>query len=157
MNKKGLILIFLFVMSMAGVAAISSASDSNNKVEITLRYYPNHYVDMGYCWVEFDERILTDNNVLGVGDIINFAFFYDVAVITWAAASQVFERGWATDAWWDTPLNNASEGYQGSDLYNSTRFAGMINVMVDDYDIGMSNFDIAQVQLQIPTKTSLFN
>jgi hypothetical protein len=143
MNKKGLILIFLFVMSMTAVAAVSNASNSNDKVEITLRYYPNHYVDMGYVWVEFDERILTDNNVLGVGDILNFAFFYDVAVITWAAASQVFESGWATDAWWACPENNVTEGYQGSDLYNCTRFAGMLNVMLDDYDLGMSNFDIS--------------
>jgi len=143
MNKKGLILIFLFVVASVGVVALTNAKTSDNKVDVTLRYYPNSYVDMGYLWVEFDERILDDNMVFGQDDVIHFAFYYDVPVITWASQSQVPGNGWQTDEWFYCPPNNWTAGYQGTDIYNCTRYAGMLNVMLDDYDLGMSNFDIS--------------
>ncbi|MCK4972695.1 MAG: hypothetical protein KAS52_05195, partial [Candidatus Heimdallarchaeota archaeon] len=90
--------------------------------------------------VEFDTRFIGDNDVFTEQDVLHFAFFYDVAVIAWASYLFTLGNGWQTDEWFYEPQNNVSAGYTGSDLYNTTRYAGMFNLMLDDYDLGMSNF-----------------
>jgi hypothetical protein len=150
MNKKGLIFIFFFVVTTVSTVAVSTtAEQQNNKVEINFNYVPSAYVDVGELWVEIDNRYLDDNQVFSEQDEINFGFFYDIAWISWANAPffAAYGDGWQTDNWLWCPENNATEGYVGDDdgyvLYNETRFAGIMNVMLDDYDLGVSNFDPA--------------
>lgn len=136
MNKKGLILIFLFVVSTVGAVTFTQAASDNDLVEVTLNYVPSAYVDMGSVYVEFDSRFLDDNMVFGADDTINFAFFYDVAVLSWGGATTTGD-GFQADEWYyDTQdLNSSCQ-------YTVTRFGGAFNVMIDNYDIGMTNFDI---------------
>ena len=141
MNKKGLILIFLFVVSTVGFVATSNAA-TDNKVEVTINYIPSPYIEQGYCWVEFDQRFLDDNSVFGQNDDIYFGFYYDVAVGAWFGA-ETAGGGMQPDAWYYCPQNNWTEGYTGDVLYNETRFAGWMDVTLDGYDLGMSNFDIS--------------
>ena len=140
MNKKGLILIFLFVVSTVGVVASSQAA-SNNKVDVYLNYIPSAYVDMGYVWVEFDQRLIDDNDVFSQNDVISFSFYYDVAFETWGGAVAP-GGGIQTEEWYYCPENNWTAGYTGVWLYNETRFAGWIDVILDGYDMGTSNFDV---------------
>jgi len=135
MNKKGLILIFLFVVSTVAGMAISQAAP-DNKVDVTLQYIPSAYVPMGEVYVEFDSRFLDDNMVFGQDDIIHFAFFYDVAVETWGGA--LTTGGGIQPEVWYYDTQNVSAPCQ----YTETRFVGVFNVMIDYYDIGMTNFDI---------------
>lgn len=141
MNKKGLILIFLFVVSTVGFVAISNAA-TDNKVEVTINYIPSGYVEMGYCWVEFDTRFVDDNSVFGQNDDIYFAFYYDVPYGAWFGAVGP-GGGMQPDEWFYADQNNVTEGYTGSDLYNVTRFSGWFDVTLDGYDLGPSNFDIS--------------
>ncbi len=141
MNKKGLILIFLFVVSTVGFVALSNAATDDNKVDVTINYIPSAYVDMGYCWVEFDARFLDDNSVYGENDVISFSFSYDVAIEAWFGAVAP-GGGLQTDAWFFEDQNNWTAGYTGTDLYNTTRFTGTMDVILDGYDMGMSNFDV---------------
>jgi len=146
MNKKGLILIFLFVVSAFGVMFVGQA-DTNDKVEVTLQYIPSAYVPMGEVYVEFDSRFLDDNMVFGEDDIIHFAFFYDVAVETWGGATTT--GGGVQPEYWfyETPSpyivpDPENPAQNVTYMYTETRFIGTFNVMVDYYDIGMTNFDI---------------
>jgi hypothetical protein len=140
MNKKGLIFIFLFVVSTVSAIALTSAEQGDNKVEITLDYIPSAYVPSDRVYVEFDTRFIGDSQVYSSNDILNFAFFYDVAVVSFINYLYTTGYGWQANDWYYADENNASQGYTGSDLYNVTRFAGMFNLMLDDYDLGMSNF-----------------
>ena len=140
MNKKGLIFVFLFAVSIVSTVALTTAEQGDNKVEITLDYVPSAYVPVDRVYVEFDTRFIKDGQVFTTEDILHFAFFYDVVVISWASYLYTTGNGWQTDDWFYADQNNASEGYTGSDLYNITRYAGMFNLMLDDYDLGMSNF-----------------
>ena len=96
MNKKGLILIFLFVVSTVGFVALSNAA-TDSKVEVTVNYIPTNYIEMGYCWVEFDQRFIDDNTVVGQNDDIYFSFSYDVAIEAWgwggSAGADVYGGG----------------------------------------------------------------
>lgn len=135
MNKKGLILIFLFVVSTVGAMSITQAA-TNDKVEVRINYVPSAYVPEGELYVEFDSRFLDDNMVFGKDDIINFAFFYDVAVLSWGGATTTGD-GFQADYWYyDT------QDPMAACQYTETRFGGIFNVMIDNYDIGMTNFDI---------------
>lgn len=146
MNKKGLIFIFFFVVTTVSTVAVSTtAEQQNNKVEINFNYVPSAYVEVGELWVEIDSRYIDDNQVFSEQDEINFGFFYDIAWISWANAPSLpaYGDGWQTDNWLWCPENNVTEGYTGDVIYNETRFAGIMNVMLDDYDLGVSNFDPA--------------
>jgi hypothetical protein len=111
-------------------------ADTNDKVEVTLQYIPSAYVPMGEVYVEFDSRFLDDNMVFGEDDTIHFAFFYDVAVETWGGATTT-GGGIQPEVWYyETPDLNSSC------MYTETRFVGTFNVMIDFYDVGMTNFDI---------------
>lgn len=135
MNKKGLILIFLFLVSAVGAVSFTQAA-TDNQVEVTLQYIPSAYVEMGEVYVEFDSRFLDDNMVFGEDDTLNFAFFYDVAVETWGGAT-TYGGGLQPENWfYEAPDPNSTC------LYTETRFVGVFNVMIDNYDIGMTNFDI---------------
>ena len=140
MNKKGLIFLFLFVVSTVSAVALTNAEQGDNKVEITIDYIPSAWVPSDEVYVEFDTRFIGDNDVFTENDVLHFAFFYDVAVIAWASYLYTLGNGWQTDNWFYEPQNNVTAGYTGSDLYNTTRYAGMFNLMLDDYDLGMSNF-----------------
>jgi hypothetical protein len=140
MNKKGLILIFLFVVSTVGVVAFSNAA-TDDKVDVTINYIPSAYIDMGYCWVEFDERFLDDNTVYGENDVISFSFSYDVAIEGWYG-SVAHGGGFQPSYWFYDPQNDWDAGYNETSLYNTTRFAGYMDVILDGYDMGMSNFDV---------------
>ncbi|MCG3257364.1 MAG: hypothetical protein KAU62_14785 [Candidatus Heimdallarchaeota archaeon] len=142
MNKKGLILIFLFVVSTVGVVALTNAAIDDNKVEVTINFIPSAYIDKGYCWVEFDQRFIDDNFVFGENDDIYFAFSYDVALEAWFGAVAP-GGGNQNDVWFYAEQNNWTAGYTGDVLYNETRFAGWIDVILDGYGLGTSNFDIA--------------
>ena len=140
MNKRGLIFLFLFVVSTVSAISLTNAEQGDNKVEITIHYIPSAWVPSDEVYVEFDTRFIGDNDVFTENDVLHFAFFYDVAVIAWASYLFTLGNGWQTDEWFYEPQNNVSAGYTGSDLYNTTRYAGMFNLMLDDYDLGMSNF-----------------
>ena len=135
MNKKGLILIFLFVVSALFVVSSPQAA-TDNQVEVTLKYVPSAYVPMGQVYVEFDRRFLDDNMVFGIHDTIYFAFYYDVCIETWGGAVTTGGGVQPENWFYDTPDPNSTC------LYTETRFIGTMNVMLDNYDMGMSNFDI---------------
>jgi hypothetical protein len=137
MNKKGLILIFLFLVSTVGAMSFTQAA-TDDMVEVRLNYIPSAYVEMGEVYVEIDSRFLENNMVFGEDDIINFAFFYDVAYLTWGGAVTVGD-GYQCDNWiYDVADPNSTC------QYTETRFGGVFNVMIDEYDIGVSNFDIGE-------------
>jgi len=109
MNKKGLILIFLFVVSTVGFIAISNAA-TDTAVDVTIHYVPSGYVDMGYCWVEFDERFIDDNSVFGQNDDIYFGFYYDVPVGAWFGAVGP-GGGMQPDEWFYADQNNVIDRF----------------------------------------------
>lgn len=134
MNKKGIVLLLLFVVSSLGVIAVSNAKPQT-EVEVTLAYVPPSNIDVGQVWVEFDDRFISDNQVFGQNDKIYFAFYYDVAFVSWAGAN-AYGDGWQPDNWFfDVPDENGT--------YTETRFYGMMNVYLDDVALGLSNFDIS--------------
>ncbi len=144
MNKKGLILIFLFVLSGIGIAAVSNADSTTQQVDVTLSYVPSAYVPSDSIYLEIDARFLADNNIYGQDDVINFAFFYDVAVVYWWSGFYVTTGGGDQPTEWAScPQNNWTAGYQGTDLYNVTRVCGNFEVLLDDYGLGWSATDLA--------------
>ena len=139
MNKKGLIFVLLFVVSAIGVVAFTDAKTNDNKVNITINYFPDCYVDMGGVWVDIDKRLLSDFMVFTEGDIIDFMFYYDLAFVSFAGGANAYGGGFQPDYWFYEPQN--------PDLtYNETRLAGQITVFLDEYDLGQSNFDISGAQ-----------
>jgi len=135
MNKRGLILLVLFVISSLGVVAISKAS-TQSKVEVTIQYVPPSYVPQGHVWVDIDNRFISNNKIFGQNEKIYFAFYYDVAFISWAGGAWAYGDGWQPFYWFfDAPDENGT--------YTETRFCGTINVYLDEYDLGISNFDIS--------------
>ena len=143
MNKKGLILIFLFVLSGIGFAAVTNAESTSKKVDVTLSYVPSAYVPHDSVYLEFDSRFLADNNIYGLDDEIYFSYFYDVALTYWESGYYVTTgSGLQPDFWYKCPENNASLGYQGSDKYNITRVLGAFELILDDYGLGWGGFDI---------------
>ena len=144
MNKKGLILIFLFVLSTIGFLAVTNAETSNTKVDVRLAYVPPAYVPSGELYLEFDSRYLADNAIFGSDDVIYFAFFYDIVVCGWDTGYlETTGGGNQVDEWFYADENNVTEGYQGSDLYNITRYSGDFAVLLDDYNLGWSKIDMA--------------
>ena len=143
MNKKGLIFVFLFVASMVGAFAPVNASQSNT-VGVTLDYIPSAYVPSDGIYVEFDSRFLDNNQVFTEQDIISFSFFYDVVCLSWASRLFTTGDGWQTDDWMWAEANDPLTWDYGVEpefwWYNVTRFAGTFNLMLDDYDLGLSNF-----------------
>ncbi|MHA1685500.1 MAG: hypothetical protein ACTSYD_03730 [Candidatus Heimdallarchaeaceae archaeon] len=135
MNKKGLVVLLLFVVSSLGVAAVSNAQ-TQNKVEVTLNYVPPSYVPQGYAWVEFDDRYISDGQVFGQNDKIFFGFYYDVAFVSWAGGADAYGDGFQPDYWYIS-------GPDENGTYTETRFCGQIEVFLDDVDMGISNFDIS--------------
>lgn len=146
MNKKGLIFVFLFVASTVGAFTIVNAEQSNNKVGVNLNYIPSAYVESGEIYVEFDSRFIENNQVFTEQDIISFSFFYDVCSLGWGGLVTT-GNGWQSDDWmWAEPNNHTTWNYTVEPdfwEYNVTRFAGNFNLMLDDYDLGFSNFDPA--------------
>ncbi len=144
MNKKGLIFLFLFVVSTVSIVAFTNADQSDNKVEITIDYIPSAYVPSGEVYVEFDTRFISDNEVFTTEDVLHFAFFYDVVSIAYVAYLYTTGNGQQVDDWYSDVENNpATWNYTVEPeffMYNVTRFAGAFNLMLDDYDLGMSNF-----------------
>ena len=125
------------MVSTVGAMSFTQAASDNNQVEVRLNYVPSAYVPMGEVYVEFDSRFIENNMVFGEDDVINFAFFYDVAYLTWGGAVTVGD-GYQCDNWfYDVADPNATC------QYTEHRFGGVFNVMIDGYDIGVSNFDIS--------------
>ena len=127
------------MVSTVGAMSVTQAASDDNQVEVRINYVPSAYVDMGEVYVEFDSRLIENNMVFGEGDIIDFAFFYDVAVLSWWHPSGIVAPydGQQCDYWYyDVADPNATC------QYTETRFGGMFNVMIDGFDIGVSNFDI---------------
>ena len=146
MNKKGLILIFLFVLSGIGISAVTNAESTSTKVDITLSYAPPAYVEHDEIYLEFDDRYLADNNIVGQDDVINFGFFYDVCLVYWWSGNVITTGGGdQPTAWASCPQNNWTAGYQGTDLYNVTRIAGNFEVLLDDYGMGWSAINVQGV------------
>ena len=137
MNKKGLIFIFLFLVSAVGAVNITEAA-TDNQVEINFKYIPSAYVPMGEVYVEFDSRFLDDSNVIGQNDDLYFAFFYDVAVEAYFGGAVTYGGGAQPDNWFYDPQNLSSVCQ-----YTETRVVGAFNVYLDNIDMGVSNFDIA--------------
>ena len=144
MNKKGLIFIFLFVVSTVSSIAVANAEQSDNKVEVTLDYIPSAYYEYGEVWVEIDRRMLDNSMVFGANDIIYWSFFYDIAMVSWAYAPgfAAYGDGWQPDNWYFCPVNVDPDVIAEFGLYNETRFAGYFNVYLDDYDLGISDFAV---------------
>lgn len=135
MNKKGLIFILLFVVSAIGIVAFTDAKTKDNKVNITLNYLPDCYVDMGEVWVDIDKRLLSDFMVFTENDVIDFMFYYDLAFVSFLLGVSAYGGGWQPDNWFYEPQN--------PDLtYNETRLAGAMTTFLDGYDLGNSNFAI---------------
>lgn len=139
MNKKGLIFVLLFMVSTIGVMAFTDAKPNDNKVNITLNYLPDCYVDMGYVWVDIDKRLLSDFMVFTEDDIIDFMFYYDVAFVSFIGGANAYGGGSQPDYWFYEPQN--PDG-----TYNETRLTGQITVFLDEYDLGQSNFAISGPQ-----------
>lgn len=135
MNKKGLIFILLFVVSAIGIVAFTDAKTNDNKVNITLNYLPDCYVDMGGVWVDIDKRLLSDYMVFTENDVIDFMFYYDLAFVSFVGGASAYGGGFQPDDWFYEPQN--------TDLtYNETRLAGTMTTFLDGYDLGNSNFAI---------------
>ncbi len=140
MNKKGLIFVLLFVVSAIGVVAFTDAKTNDNKVNLTIKYYPDCYVDMGGVFVDIDKRLLADNMLFTEDDIIDFMFYYDLAFVSFAAGGvNAYGDGWQPDNWF---YDEADE----NGTYTETRLAGQMTTFLDGYDLGQSNFDIGGSQ-----------
>ena len=77
--------------------------------------------------------------------VFQFSFFYDIALQMWASPEYYgynvgsYGGGEPQTYWYYDPMNNITR-YPTLDLYNETRFGGWMNVMMDDYQLGISNF-----------------
>jgi len=154
MNKKGLILIFLFVVSTIGVVALTNAKNETKWVDVTIEYVPSAYVpelnsrynDSWEVGVEIDWRLIDNSKVFGQEEKIYFQFFYDCAILTWnlgafAPGSRPYYGDGFQSNWWLASWNNLTET-PSLPLYNETRFGGQLNVMLDDWNLGKTNVDL---------------
>ena len=143
MNKRGLILVFLFVIASFGVIAPTYAAENSSKT-VNIQYGAPHNVDEGGLSV--DLVFVQDYDPYLDKHDLSFFFYYDLAMTIWAAP---FFYGYAVgsygggapqvDWWYETP--NDQTLYPTLPMYNETRFGGYLNVMLDDYSLGLSNFD----------------
>jgi hypothetical protein len=158
MNKKGLILIFLFVVSTIGVVALTNAKPSEKMVNVTIEYAPSAYVPQGEVWVEIDTRFTDNSMVFGQEEIIHFGFHYDVAALTFGGGPY-YGDGFQCTNWVFSGPNNITqmridldaEGKfynetTGKDnyvyLFDETRWGGQLNIMLDDWNLGKGNVDL---------------
>ena len=144
MNKRGLILVFLFVVASFGAFAPAYAAENSNSKTVNLQYGGPHLADEGEVYV--DLVFVQDYDVNLDSHDLSFFFFFDVALTIWAApefngyAVGSYGGGEPQVFWWyDTPNNQTL--YPTLPMYNETRFGGYLNVMLDDYSLGISNFD----------------
>ena len=139
MNKRGLILIFLFVIGSVGALAPAYAAE-NSSHTVTLSMDPPHNLDKGEVYVDLgmNRTTIIDEEVT---DVISFWFYLDCALSAWSGyAPGILGSGWQMENWyWDTP--NDIVANPELPLYNETRFAGQLNVYLDDYSLGLSNAD----------------
>ncbi|NPD89811.1 MAG: hypothetical protein HGN29_13950 [Asgard group archaeon] len=141
MNKRGLILIFLFVIASVGALAPAyAAENSTNTVNLT--FDPPHNLVKGEVFVELGMERHYDSDT--ETDDISFWFYFDCAISAWSGyAPGILGYGWQMEYWyWDVPNTDPE-----LPLYNETRFAGQLNVMLDDYSLGLSNADWSAVEI----------
>jgi len=133
MNKKGIFLMALFLLSFLSVMPTKAVVEDKDTVTITLGTDVAGYVDKGELYVEIDRDVLPDGKIFYTGDEIWLHFFYDVAYTNFFGAAGP-NGGFQCDAWfYEEPDENG--------LYNETRFSGMLNGYLDDYDLGLTDFD----------------
>jgi hypothetical protein len=141
MNKRGLILIFLFVIASVGAIAPAYAAETNTDRQITFQTGA-HNVTMGEVFVDVLLDVYIDEFT---GETVYaFMFYYDVALSVWGApliygyGDATYGSGQPQVQWYYTPVNT----FPGLDyMYNESRFGGYWNVMLDDYSLGLSNFN----------------
>jgi hypothetical protein len=141
MNKRGLILIFLFVIASVGAMAPAYAAEINTENQITFQTGA-HNVTMGEVFVDVLLDVYIDEFT---GETVYaFMFYYDVALTVWGApliygyGDATYGSGQPQVDWYYTPVNT----FPGLDyMYNESRFGGTWNVMLDDYSLGLSNFN----------------
>jgi hypothetical protein len=143
MNKRGLILVFLFVIASFGVIAPTYAAENSTKT-VNIQYGGPHLADEGEVYV--DLVFVQDYDPVNDEHDLSFFFYYDLAMTIWAApefygyAVGSYGAGEPQVYWYyDTPNNQTL--YPTLPMYNETRFGGYLNVMLDDYSLGISNFD----------------
>ncbi len=136
MNKRGLILIFLFVIASVGAMAPAYAAESSTNI-VNLRYDSPHNVDMGEVYVDLSMESYYDVE-LDTWDVA-FWYFFDCAISGWSGYFPgVLGYGWQMEYWWFDPLNDQTQ-YPTLPMYNETRFAGQMVVLLDDYNLGLGN------------------
>ncbi|MCK4845254.1 MAG: hypothetical protein KAS95_06255, partial [Candidatus Heimdallarchaeota archaeon] len=117
------------MVSAIGIVAFTDAKTNDNKVNVTINYFPDCYVDMGGVWVDIDSRLLADFMVFTEDDIIDFMFYYDIAFVSFAGGANAYGGGWQPWEWlFDVPDENGT--------YAETRLAGQMTVFLDNYDLG---------------------
>ncbi|MHA1953574.1 MAG: hypothetical protein ACXAAM_03905 [Candidatus Heimdallarchaeaceae archaeon] len=143
MNKRGLILVFLFVIASIGVIAPTYAAENSSKT-VNIQYGGPHLEDKGEVYV--DLVFVQDYDANLDSHDLSFFFYYDLAMTIWAAPEFYgytvgsYGAGEPQVYWWyDTPNNQTL--YPTLPMYNETRFGGYLNVMLDDYSLGISNYD----------------
>jgi len=123
----------LFFLSFLSAMPTKALVEDTNSVTVTLGLDVAGYVEKGELYVEIDRDIITDGQVFHTGDEIWLHFFYDVAYTNFFGAAAPND-GFQCDAWfYDVPDENG--------IYTETRFSGMLNGYLDDYDLGLTNFD----------------
>ncbi|MCG3221701.1 MAG: hypothetical protein H7641_10010 [Candidatus Heimdallarchaeota archaeon] len=144
MNKRGLILIFLFVIASIGALAPAYAAESSTNI-VNLSYGAPHNLDKGEVYVDLSLESYYDVE-LDTYDI-SFWFFVDCAISGWSGYFPgLLGYGWQMEYWyWDTP--NDIIANPDLPLYNETRYAGQLVVMLDDYSLGLSNADWSAVNI----------
>ena len=133
MIKKATIILILVSLSLV-INQNSVSCDTNPKmIPISFNLVEINQIDLGdEVYVEFNDTMLPDNQVFGVGDTVWFSFFYDVAEFRLTA-----DVNWS----WSQANNWYFDEEDQYGVYQETRFLGILNVYIDDKDFGLSNIE----------------
>ncbi len=127
-----MLFIALFLVS---AMFITQATGDNKSSPITVEFDIEHYsVDMGYAYVEFNRTLIDDNQVFtNKSETIYFGFSFDIAYSSLVYGGP-YADGMPVEEWYYS-YNETTE------KYDVTRVFGVWNVYLDEYSLGLSNFD----------------
>ena len=130
-----MLLLYIILISMGTMAISTSAESQTTLVDVNFNIMPRLAVEDG-VFVEIDNTLIDDNEVFLDNATIEFAFDFNISYTAYFGGGDdgVFGGGYQPENWF---FDEADE----NGIFTQTRVYGTFNLYMDEYDLGLSNYD----------------
>lgn len=129
-------LLLLVILTSVGAMTISATAGTHDTyVDVNLNIMPKLAVEDGF-FVEINDSVIVENQIFFDNESIDIGFVYNVSYSAYYGGGDegVYGGCYQPENWFYAP--NDSNG-----VYTETRIYGTWNVYMDDFDLGISNYD----------------